>query len=310
MRIAIYGVGGAGGYFGAQLARAGEEVIFIARGPHLDAIRENGLCLTTALGEMLVQPHFATDDQAEAGIVDVVILGVKANQVTDAAKAIAPMMGGDSFVVPLQNGIEASAQLSSILGEANVVSGLCGTVSWVTAPGHIQSLGDTNFIRFGELDNRRSVRTQKLVDTFDRAGVRAEIPPNIHKAVWEKFLFVVSVGGVAATKRQPIGVIRAEKESRRMLELCMREIYNLARARNVPLEESVIERTLRFVESLPPEGTTSLQRDLEEGRPSELEAWNGAVVRLAREAAVDVPVHAFIYENLLSRELESRANYT
>ena len=214
MRIAVFGVGGAGGYFGAQLARAGEDVAFIARGAHLEAIQERGLCVTTAEGEMLVRPAIATDDPQAAGKADVVLLGVKAEQVRSAGDAIRPMLGDNAFVVPLQNGVEAASDLGSVLSERHVAAGLCGTVSWIVAPGHVRSLGDTNFIRFGELDNRKSDRTKRLLEVVARANVRAEIPADIHQAVWEKFLFVASVGGVAALEQQPIGVIRDRAESR------------------------------------------------------------------------------------------------
>jgi len=256
-------------------------------------------------GEMHVQPSVATDDPGDIGEVDVVLLGVKAHQVADAAVAIKPMIGPDTFVVPLQNGVESAAVLCGELGRSHVVGGLCGTLSWVTAPGHIRSLGEVNFIRFGELDDRSSARTERLRDAFARAGIKAEIPADIQKALWEKFLFVVSVGGVAAVRREPIGTIREDEEGRRMLELSMREIYRLARARQVNLDASIVATTMSFVDQLPADGTTSLQRDLEEGKASELDAWNGAVVRLAHDSGIDAPVHTFIYESLLSRTQES-----
>jgi len=305
MRIAVYGVGGVGGFLGAQLARAGEHVALIARGPHLDAIRRQGLCVTSPSGEMLVQPALATDDPREAGIVDVVILGVKAHQVSAAAAAIRPMLGHESFVLPLQNGVEAASQLVPLLGEAHVVAGLCGMMSWKAAPGHIRTLGEVNFVRFGELDNRLSQRIVELCEVFVRAGIKAEIPADIHQALWEKFLFIASVGGVGAVTRQTFGMIREDPESRRMLELAMREIFDLARRRGIALEEGIVERTLAFFGELPAEGTSSMHRDIEAGRPSELEAWNGAVVRLAAQSGVAVPVNRLIYEKLLVAEREA-----
>jgi 2-dehydropantoate 2-reductase len=307
MRIAIFGVGGAGGYFGARLVAAGEDVVFIARGAHLAAIRQSGLCVTTPSGELLARPAMATDDPAEVGKVDAVILGVKAHQVPTVAQETRPLLGDDSFVVPLQNGVEAADMLCAELGVQHVVGGLCGTVSFVVAPGHIRSLGEINFIRFGELSNLPSRRTEALRDTFERAGVKAEIPASIQKAVWEKFLFVVSVGGVSALEQKPIGKVRERRESRRMLELSMQEIATLAEASGVPMDEGVVARTMSFVDTLPADGTASLQRDLADGRPSELEAWNGAVVRLAESAGQFVPVNAFIYDSLLPREQQSRS---
>jgi 2-dehydropantoate 2-reductase len=309
MRIAIYGVGGVGGFFGAQLIRAGEEVVFIARGAHLEAIRENGLCVSSPKGEMLVQPSLATADLAEIGPVDVVILGVKAEQVSGVAESIGPLLGAETFVLPLQNGVEAADKLRSILGGEHVIVGLCGMMSWVAGPGHIRTLGDVNFIKFGEANNRFTDRIDQLRAAFERAGVRSEIPDDINRALWEKFLFVASLGGVGAVKDAPFGVIREEKGSRRMLELAMHEIYRLALARGIALDEATVSNTLAFVDTLPADGTTSLHRDIVDGKPSELESWNGAVVRLARQATVDVPVHTFIYESLLPGELASRAAF-
>ena len=307
MRIAVLGVGGVGGYFGAKLVRAGEDVAFIARGPHLDAIRETGLCVTSPSGEMLVRPALATSDPADVGVVDAVILGVKAEQVGGSAASIGALLGPDTFVVPLQNGVEAATQLSAVLGSRHVVGGLCGIMSWVSAPGHVRTLGDVSFIRFGELDNRPSNRTESLRSVFEAAGVKAEIPADIHKALWEKFLFVSSLGGMGAARGQPFGQIREDSESRRMLELAMREVFDLGRARGVALDDNLVERTMAFVDQLPGEGTASLQRDIADGKPSELDAWSGAVVRLGRDAGVEVPVHTFIYETLLPAEQKARA---
>jgi 2-dehydropantoate 2-reductase len=307
VRIAVYGVGGVGGYFGARLIRGGQQVAFVARGEHLAVIRERGLCVTTPSGETLVQPSIATADPAVVGPADVVILGVKADQVSEAAEAMGPMLGEDSFVLPLQNGIEAEDRLSAVIGRDRVIAGLCGIMSWVTGPGYVRTLGDTHFIRFGELDNRPSDRTRALLQLFEAAGLTAEIPGDIHKAKWEKFLFVSTLGGLGAALGKPFGGLRDDEEARRMLELGMQEVFALGRSRGVALEDDVVERTMGFVEKLPAEGTASLQRDIADGRPSELEAWSGAIVRLARETGVAVPVHSFIYETLLPAEQSARA---
>jgi 2-dehydropantoate 2-reductase len=160
-------------------------------------------------------------------------------------------------------------------------------------------------VAFGELNNRLIERSERLRQAFMRAGVTVEIPPDIQAALWNKFLFVVSLGGVGAVARAPIGVLRSVPETRQILEQAMYEIFSVARAREIALPEDVIQKTMAFVENLPPGGTTSLQRDIMEGKPSELSAWNGAVVRLGQEVGVAVPLHTFIYNSLLP--LESRA---
>lgn len=305
MRIAIFGTGGAGGYFGAHLARAGEDVVFVARGEHLQAIREHGLRVETATGEIIAKSE-ATDDPTQVGTVDVVLVGVKTWQVVDVARAMRPLMAPQTFVIPLQNGVEAAAALATVLGAKHVLGGLCGTISRVISPGHILSLGETNFIKFGELDNRPSERVEQLRQAFERAGVRAEVPSDIQAATWEKFIFVAPYGGIGAVTRAPAGVLRSLPETRRMLEQGMQEILEVSRAHQVTLPEGIVERSMGLIDSLASESTTSLQRDIAAGKPSELEAWNGAVVRLGLEAGVPTPLHEFIYQSLLPSELRAR----
>lgn len=306
MRIAIFGTGGAGGYFGAQLARAGEEVVFIARGEHLDAIRHDGLRVDTPKGEIVLSHAQASDDPGQVGLVDAVLVGVKTWQIEDAARAMKPMIGQETFVVPLQNGVETPSQLASVLGADHVLGGLCATFSWVVGPGRIRSVGPTHFIKFGELDRRPSDRVQRLRRTFEGASVTVEVPPDILIALWEKFLFVVPFGGVGAVTRAPIGVIRTQPDTRSMLKQGMQEAFDVARVRGVGLSDDALAKTLAFVDSLAPSGTTSLQRDIAAGKPSELEAWNGAVVRFGRDSGVATPLHEFIYHSLLPLELRAR----
>jgi 2-dehydropantoate 2-reductase len=306
MRIAIYGTGGVGGYFGAQLARAGEDVVFIARGAHLEAIRKEGLRLETPKGEIAIQPAQATDDPAEAGAVDAVFVCVKTWQVLDAARAMRPLIGPDTVVVALQNGVEAAAQLSAALGAERVLGGTCGTLSQVAGPGRIRSMGEVHFVKLGELDNRPSERTERLRQAFERAGVKVEVPADIHQAIWGKFVLVVSFGGVGAVTRAPLGVLRSVPETRAMLERCLHEAVAVARARGVGLPDAAIPNALAMLDGMAPAATTSLQRDIADGKPSELEAWTGAAVRLGRAAGVATPTHDFIYASLLPAEGRAR----
>jgi len=306
MRIMVFGTGGAGGFFGAHLACAGEDVIFIARGEHLRAIRADGLRVETPGGEIAISPAQATDDPAEAGGVHVVLVGVKAWQVGEAARTMQPAIGPETFVVPLQNGVDAASELAAVLGSGHVLAGLCGTFSWVTAPGRIRSVGAANFIKFAELDNRPSARAVQLQEAFRKAGVAVEIPSDVHKALWEKFLTVTSVGGVGAVTRAAIGATRAMPETRRLLEQCMNEVFAIARSREIALADTIVADSMTFIDTLAVDGTTSLQRDIIDGKPSELEYWNGAVVRLAREQALSAPTNEFIYYSLLPQERRAR----
>ena len=307
MRIAIFGSGSVGGYFGGRLAQAGEDVVFIARGEHFQAIRTNGLRVDSIKGDFVLQSVYATDDPQQVGLVDVILLCVKAWQVKEAMQVMRPMIGPQTFVVPLQNGVEAPSQLAAGLGKEHVLGGLCGLITFIVEPGHICHAGTDPFIRFGELDNHHSERVERLHRAFDRtSGLTAEIPPDIHVAMWQKFVFVTAFSGLGAVTRAPIGILRGQPGTRKMLEQTICEIYNVARARNISLPKNVIDKTMDFIDSLPMDGTASMQRDIINGRPSELESQNGAVVRLGNEVEVETPINNFIYQSLLPLEMRAR----
>ena len=315
MRIAVFGSGGVGGYFGGRLAQAGEDVIFIARGEHLKAIRQNGLRVDSIVGDFVTHPAQATDIPAEVGVVDAVLVTVKAWQVSEAAEAMKPMVGpntmvGDcptTMVIPLENGVDAPDQLAALLGAEHVLGGLCHVSALIAGPGHIKHVAIPPRIAFGELDGRTSERVERLRQVFERCqGVTAAVPADIRVALWEKFLFIAAISGVGAVKRQPAGVIRSVAETRDMLLRAMEEVAAVAEARGITLSPGIIQKTMSFIDNMPPATMASMQRDIIEGRPSELEAQNGAVVRLAKEVDVEVPTHAFIYASLLPGELKAR----
>lgn len=310
MRIAVFGAGGAGGYFGARLARAGEEVVWIARGQHLEALRTRGLRVESIDGDFTLGPLEASDDPGQFRPVDAVLLGVKAWQVTDAARAMRPLIAEGTCVVPLQNGVEASDELRAVLGDRPVLGGVAKVFSFLVGPGHLRRPGGPATVVLGELDNRPSDRVRRLAECLRGAGLGAEIPADIKVALWEKFLFVASGGGLGAVTRAPIGIVRSVPETRALLEAAMEEIRAVARARGVGLPDDVVPRTMAFVDTLPAAGTASLQRDLAAGRPSELEWWSGAVARLGAEAGVATPIHAFVYWSMLPTELRARGRLT
>ena len=302
MHFAMMGSGAVGGYFGARLAQAGLDVTFIARGAHLAAIQASGLQVKSVDGDVTIHPAKATDDPASVGPVDTVLVAVKTWQLDDAIEQMRPMVGDETVVLPLMNGVEASDQLTAAFGEERVLNGMCRVISFISEPGVITHAGAVPTIVLGERDNRRSDRVQDLVEVLSGAGITAEAPADIDVAVWTKLLFVASMGGVGAVARSPFGVLRSLPETRRMLELVMSEIRSVAVARGADMPADAVAKALAFVDGLPEGGETSLQRDIIAGRPSELEAWTGAVVRLGRDEGVATPVNEMIYASLLPQE--------
>lgn len=302
MRIVIFGTGGVGGYFGGRLAQAGEDVTFIARGEHLRAIRSNGLKVDSPGGDFMINPAKATDNVGEVGATDLVILGVKSWQVPDAARAIKPLVGPNTTVLPLQNGVDAVPQLVEGLGSENIVGGLCRIVSYVVEPGHIRHAGFAPTIIIGELDNRHTERILKIEEVFKHAGLDTTIAADIQVALWTKFLFIASFSGVGALANAPAGVLRSDPKWRALMQSAMEEIYTLAHARGVNLPADSVQKVMAAVDGLPDDATSSMQRDIAAGKPSELESQNGAVVRMAHESGTEVPAHTLIYQTLKRSE--------
>jgi 2-dehydropantoate 2-reductase len=307
MKLAVFGAGGAGGYFGGRLAQAGVDVAFIARSAHLEALRANGLRVDSLLGDFHVAPVTASDNPAEIGPVDFVLLGVKTWQVPLAAEALGPLLGPETAIVPLQNGVEAADQLAAVVGREHVLGGLARIISFIAGPGHIRHAGGDPYLAFNELNNQPSSRVERLREAAARAkGMRVEVPADILAALWAKLLFVTPVGAVGAVTRSPAGVFRQVPQTRALLEKAMREILAVAQARGIALSEAAVTEALGIVDSLPHQGTASMQRDIIDGKPSELEAQLGAVVRLGAEAGVAVPANEFMYRALLPQELKAR----
>lgn len=305
MRIAIFGCGGVGGYFGIRLSQTGEEVIFIARGAHLKAILEHGLRLESPKGDALIHPSRVVEHPSEAGEVDYVILGVKAWQVEQAAEAMRPLIGKETAVVPLQNGVEAADQLAKVLGKEHTMNGLCRIISMQDEPGHIRHMGMEPYMAFAELDNQPSPRAARLLEVCKAAGISAEIPEDIQVAVWQKFIFIAPYSGVGAVTRATAGVMRTTQKTRFLLEEAIQEVYDVGRALKVNLPPNSVASVMESIDALPDDGTSSMQRDIMNGRPSELEAQNGAVVRLGRQTDVLVPVNTYIYSTLLPLEMQA-----
>lgn len=306
MHIVIYGTGGVGGYFGGKLALSGEDVTFIARGAHLEGLRTNGLQVRSVKGDFTLPTVHATDDPSEVGVADVVLVTTKAWQVAEAARSMAPMVGDNTIVVPLQNGVEAPAQLAEVFGPDRVLGGLCWIVSFIVGPGIIQHTGVEPHVVFGRMDRRRGERVEQLYRALAKADVHVDVSLDIQAAMWEKFTFISTVSGIGAITRMPIGVTRSVPQTRQMIEHAIDEVMAVAWGQGVSLEKAVFDRTMAFIDGMPPGSTFSMQRDITEGRPSELEAQNGAVVRLGQEVEVVTPIHQFIYHSLLPLEMQAR----
>jgi 2-dehydropantoate 2-reductase len=306
MRIAIFGTGGVGGYFGGRLAAAGEDVTFIARGPMLKALIERGLRVDSIKGDFTVGRVRATDHPSTVGHVDVILACVKAWQVPEAAEAMRAMVGPGTIAIPLENGLEAPEQLAAALGREHAGGGLCGIVSFIAGPGHIRHTGVEPFVNFGELDNSPSERLTRLRDAFTHAGVLADIPPDIHRSMWTKFLFIAVLSGIGAAARVPVGLWRMVPETRALATGALQEIVAVAAARGVTLAPDAVARTLERFDSLPPDSTASMQRDVLDGKPSELDSQLGAAVRMGRTFGVPTPIFDALYAALLPGERFSR----
>jgi 2-dehydropantoate 2-reductase len=310
MRIAILGAGAVGSYFGARLAQSGEEVVWFARGATLAALRSRGLGVKSLKGDFVLPPQRATDRPAEVGRVDAVVLGVKAWQVPEAALALAAWLGPESLVLPLQNGVEAVDLLRRTLGPEPVVGGVCKIVCEVVEPGRVRHFGAEPRVELGPWrdpgadaarSERQRERCQRLERAFARAGVEARVHDDVRVAAWEKFLFIASLSAVGAVTGLTVGALRTRPETRELLKRAMEEVAALARASGVPLAPDVVARSLGFADGLAAESTSSMQRDIAAGRPSELDSLCGAVVRLARERGLATPVHADLYTELNAR---------
>ncbi|MEO8359096.1 MAG: 2-dehydropantoate 2-reductase [Vicinamibacteria bacterium] len=307
MKFAVFGSGGVGAYFGGRLAQAGHDVTFVARGAHLAAMLERGLRVESIDGDFTVSPVNATSDPSTLGPVDVVILAVKTWQVAESAALIAPLLRPDSAVLTLQNGVEAPSEVARVCGLQRVFGGVCRIMSFVAAPGVIRHAGVKPTVSFGPMNGQPSSLAEALRAALDGCqGVSAALSPHIQRELWEKFLFIAPFSAVGAVTRKPAGAWRSLPETRSLLKAAMQEVVDLAKARGVSITPETQAQTLEYVDRLHEDATASMQRDLLEGKPSELEAQTGAIVRLGAESGVPVPANTFLYAALLPGESQAR----
>lgn len=297
-RFAIMGSGGVGGYFGGRLAQAGIDVGFIARGPHLAAIRERGLRINSPLGDVHIESAQATDNPADIGPVDYVLFATKLWDTQSAGEACRPLIGPETAVISLQNGVDAEELLAAILGAGHVMGGVSGISAVIGAPGVIDHASQFATILFGELDGSRTVRAERLMATLVEAGIDAKMPGDIVKTIWLKFIFLVGLSAMTSLTRKTIGPLREDPDCRALLTLVLAEAAAVARACGVALDEDVAGERLAFIDGLPAAMTSSMAGDLARGNRLELDWLSGAVVRMGRECGVETPVNGFIYAAL------------
>jgi 2-dehydropantoate 2-reductase len=298
MRIVIMGAGGLGGYFGARLAAAGNDVAFVARGAHLAAIRQDGLRVTSALGDLHLRDVAATDDPSTLAPADVVIIGVKLWDTEAAAIAVKPLVRPGTAVVSFQNGVSKDDVLAGVLGREAIIGGVGQIGVVIASPGVIAHTGTMAKLIFGELDNRRSARVEALFAACTAAAIDAEIAGDIRLAIWQKFVFLVGMSAVTSTMRSTIGPIRANPHARGFLLDVVREAVAVGRAVGVALPEDYAEQRMAFVETLPPQMTASMQGDLARGNRLELPWLSSTVVEMGARAGVPTPLNRAVRDIL------------
>ena len=291
MKIAVMGAGAIGGYFGGRLAKAGFDVSFIARGAHLDVIRKNGLKVLSPLGDFTIHPATVTDDPAEVGPVDVILFMVKNYDTLRAAEQIRPLVGPDTAIIPFQNGVEARAMLSNVLGARHVLGGVAFIPASIQKPGVIKHNAELAKLVFGEFDKQITPRALSFLDALEKAGVAGEISTDISMVLWSKLMFLTSMSAINCITRQPVGLVQSDGETIALYMDAMREVAAVAVAHGVALGEEAIANNMALAKSFPPNNKTSMFQDLEAGRCLEIDYLSGAVVRLGREKGIETPIH-------------------
>jgi 2-dehydropantoate 2-reductase len=306
MKIAVMGTGGVGGYYGALLAHSGQDVAFIARGEHLRAIQRDGLRIKSVHGDFLIHPARAVEDPADIGPVDFVLFTVKTYDLDAATASILHLLGPQTTILPLLNGIDAAERIGEIVGVSRLIAGATWLSAAVEAPGVIGQYSPFRRIVAGELDGLETPRVRSIVEAFRAAGTQAEITADIRKILWAKFVFISATSALGALTRVFIGDYRSVPETRTILRAALGEVAAVGRAAGVALDADIVERTIEFIDASAPGIKPSLQRDVEAGRKSELESEIGIVVRMGRERGVPVPVLSLAYALLLPGDRQPR----
>jgi 2-dehydropantoate 2-reductase len=298
MHIAVIGSGGTGGHFGGLLSRAGEEVIFVARGAHLEALRTRGLRVKSKLAGEFTLPVRATDSPNEVGPVDLILFCVKTYDTDSAAESIRPLIGAETMLLSLQNGVDNAERIARIAGHDSGLGAVAYVVSAIEAPGIIAQTAGPGKIILGELAGGTSARIERLHSVLQRAEIAAEVHPDIRIAIWQKFLFICAFSGVTALTRVPIGAILADPVIHELFRGTSEEAEAVARASGIELPEDCVEQALATAAAVEPWGRGSMYHDLANGLRLELEALNGEVVRRGDEQDIQTPLNFVIYAAL------------
>lgn len=307
MKIAVIGTGGIGGYFGGKLAKAGFDVTFIARGAHLEALIKNGLTVKSILGDFIVDKIKATNKINNIHNPDLIIIGTKAWQIKEIRNDIKDILHPGSIILPLQNGISAADELTEYIDKSYILGGLCRIISKINSPGIINHFAITPSIVFGELNKTLSERTSAIKNVFDIAGIESKLSDDIEAELWKKFIGIC-VGGLLAITKTTYGELRTIPETRQMMINLLNEVYLLSQKKGININVDFVYKTITAIDKFPDNSTTSLSRDIWEGRPSEIEYQNGTVVKLAEQLGIDTPVNRFVYHCILPMELKARSS--
>jgi 2-dehydropantoate 2-reductase len=299
MKIVMMGSGGVGGLIGARLAHAGCDVSFVARGAHLAAMRERGLRLESQVETVHLRKVRVTDDPATLGRADLVIFSVKLWDTEAAARSILPLIGPDTGVISLQNGVVKDDILRPIIGAKALMGGVAYMGTAIAEPGVIKHTGTVQRIVFGEYDGRRSERAEGLLEWSRKGGLDAAISDDIRRTLWEKFAFLVGMAAVTASIRLPIGPIRSHPLTRQFYLDAMREAAAVGRAHGVRLPDDFAEERMAFVDTLPETMTASLHHDLEHGNRLEVQWLSGSIVDLGAAVGVPTPIHRAVRDILI-----------
>jgi 2-dehydropantoate 2-reductase len=305
MKIAIIGTGGVGGYFGGKLANAGYDVGFLARGQHLHALQTNGLTVKSGLGDFHINNVRASNTTGNLGKSDLVILGVKAWQIKEVRNDLKSILHDETVIIPLQNGVLAAEELAEVINRKHILGGMCRIMTKVESPGVIIHSEVTPTIVFGELNRSISERTCRIKEVFDRAEINSRISEDIDADIWKKFISIC-VSGLLAVTKTTYGELRELKETRQMMIDLLNEVYALSQKIGIKIEPDFIEKNIAFIDSHSYRSTSSLTRDVWEGKPSELFYQNGTVVKLGEKYGVETPVNRFVFNAILPSELKAR----